>query len=503
MGNTLLDFSPDAFGGKEMIFDKSWKIPVGVTTLEIKDLKLYIYSAKQRKKGKNRARLSCILRLGAEEIQVDYGIPGEMEVRIGGVEVAKGLSFEHAGVRLEASGSRIAVAVFGTLLLELKDTLRFTSELSVEPNGTSIAGTLQEEWINPFGIQGVSLKDVALTIGTSFQGIPTVGLSGKSKIGKFEGSLGLLFNSKNPSASMLSLEYNKLPLQTLFDRLLSSKVEAKIPQEMRQLLGEGFEDVVLYLVPQTTSIGEICYEAGLHLKGTLKLLGMQGQAEAKIMYSSGILAYGALSPVKLGQTAEGHSLFQLTGAQTNLFKLDPSVEKLLPSPTGGPQFRISLNTEESPTILLSARIEFLNLFHQETLINLTTTGAVFTLTYKEKFTWLTLGCVLKHNEFQSKGSFGMKLKRNIRIKDPITKRELTQISLDTELLGEMEIQIGPRIFTSIVGHFKWNGVELEIPKMTLTDLPTDVETLQKLIMDAILEQAHSLFSPRLFNKSKT
>ncbi|MCG8421557.1 MAG: hypothetical protein MJE77_26860 [Proteobacteria bacterium] len=265
---------------------------------------------------------------------------GLLEAAMAGFEVASGVVFESAGFRMafEKDGDA-SFSIFGRVAVDLRDQLLFTGELLVQPNGATLSATMQGTWNRPFGIAGVVLAEVALQLGLSAQGLPTVGLAGAAKIGNFEGSLAILINSVDPAESVLSLQFNELSLSVLLDSLISPQARKSAPNWLTGLLDSGYRDVDVYICPESTYIGQNYYPQGFRFKAKTDIFGWDAEVEAELSYTSGIRFYGACEPLRLGQINSDKYAFELTAADIDLFadKENTAAGPLNPYGDGGAQ----------------------------------------------------------------------------------------------------------------------------------------------------------------------
>lgn len=91
-------------------------------------------------------------------------------------------------------------------------TLTFAMELGLQPNGFYVAGSMTGAWVNPFGIEGISVSDAGLMVGMNWEGIPSVGFAGALTVTGFQGSLACIVNSENPVNSVLAGSLSDLSL---------------------------------------------------------------------------------------------------------------------------------------------------------------------------------------------------------------------------------------------------------------------------------------------------
>ncbi|HEY7815843.1 MAG TPA: hypothetical protein VIC62_21540, partial [Nakamurella sp.] len=252
---------------------------------------------------------------------------------IGDVDITDGVVLRHAEFELVPDPENVSVTVSGAVDVTIDASpLEFIGGVRVVPNGISFFATMKGTWHDPFGARGVALTDVSLEIGSDFEGVPSIGISGGLQIGAFAGKAAVSFNSQLPSQSVLIAAFNHLSLMDVVGTFCPPSVSAGIPADVRgTLAGISLDDVELYVVPQDTSIGAIKYDQGLRVAGTMHVAGFTAAARVDIDPAQGISAAGTLSPVHIAD------VFSLTGDGT---AQGPSVDVVVKG-TQVPTVRIS------------------------------------------------------------------------------------------------------------------------------------------------------------------
>ncbi len=112
------------------------------------------------------------------------------------------------------------------------------------------------------------------TIGGQFQIAHNVACG--LRVGDFEGVAAVRFDTANPSKSMVAVAFNQLYLIDIFNTFCPPAILRAIPQEITTtVLNIGFENVSIYIVPQPTNIGELYFEQGITLEGTMNFWGLR------------------------------------------------------------------------------------------------------------------------------------------------------------------------------------------------------------------------------------
>ncbi len=227
------------------------------------------------------------------------------------VTITDGVVLKNAEFELVPGPENVSVSVSGAVDVTIDSSpLAFIGGVRVVPNGISFFATMKGTWKEPFGAKGVALTNVSLEIGSDFEGVPSIGITGGLQIGAFAGTAGVSFNSEFPTQSVLIVAFNHLSLMDVVGTFCPPSVTAGIPSDIgRTLAGISLDDVELYVVPQDTSIGKIKYDQGLRAAGTINLAGFSAIAKVEIDPAQGISAAGSLSPVHIGDvfslTADG------------------------------------------------------------------------------------------------------------------------------------------------------------------------------------------------------
>jgi hypothetical protein len=260
---------------------------------------------------------------------------------IGDVTITDGVVLKDAEFELVPDPENVSISVSGAVDVTIDASpLEFIGGVRVVPNGISFFATMKGTWNQPFGAKGVALSDVSLEIGSDFEGVPSIGITGGLQIGAFAGKAGVSFNSEFPTQSVLIVAFNHLSLMDIVGTFCPPSVTAGIPANIgRTLAGISLDDVELYVVPQDTSIGKISYDQGLRVAGTLNVAGFSASAKVEIDPAQGVEVAGSLSPVQIGD------VFSLTADGSN----------------AGPSLDIQVKATAVPTIVITGQAALLGL----------------------------------------------------------------------------------------------------------------------------------------------
>ncbi len=232
---------------------------------------------------------------------------------VGDIAITDGVVLKDAEFELVPDPENISISVSGAVDVTIDASpLEFIGGVRVVPNGISFFATMKGIWNDPFEIKGIALKNVSLEIGSDFEGVPSIGITGGLQIGSFDGRAAVSFNSEFPTQSVLIVAFNHLSLMDVLGTFCPPSVTAGIPSDVgRTLAGISMDDVELYVVPQDTSIGKISYSQGLRVGGTLHVADFTAAAKVEIDPTQGVAVAGSLSAVHVGD------VFSLTGDSTD------------------------------------------------------------------------------------------------------------------------------------------------------------------------------------------
>ena len=224
-----------------------------------------------------------------------------LEASLGDVAITDGVVLHEADFQLKPAPEALAVLVLGKVDVVLDDSpVEFVGGVKVEPNGISLQATMLGTWNEPFGAKGVAVSNAALKVGSDFEGVPSVGITGGLKVGTFEGHAAVAFNSEMPTQSALEVAFNELDLMDVVRTFCAPEVAGSIPADVvHTLAGIGLEGVKLSIVPQDTTIGQIAFEQGIHVGGTLHVAGLTASAHVDVDEEDGIAVAGTLSPIHI------------------------------------------------------------------------------------------------------------------------------------------------------------------------------------------------------------
>jgi hypothetical protein len=260
---------------------------------------------------------------------------------VGNIAITDGVVLKDAEFELVPDPENISISVSGAVDVTIDASpLEFVGGVRVVPNGISFFATMKGSWKDPFGVKGVALTNVSLEIGSDFEGVPSIGITGGLRIGAFDGKAAVSFNSEFPTQSVLIVAFNHLSLMDVIGTFCPPSVTAGIPVDVgRTLAGISLDDVELYVVPQDTSIGKITYAQGLRAGGTLHVADFTASAVVDIDPAQGVAVAGSLSPVHVAD------FFSLTGDGSD----------------AGPSLAIDVRATAAPKIAITGQASLLGI----------------------------------------------------------------------------------------------------------------------------------------------
>lgn len=151
-----------------------------------------------------------------------------------------------------------------------------------------------------------------------------------------------------PGNSLIAVAFEQLMLTDILDAFCPPQVTAAIPDGIREtVLNVGYEDVEITIAPQETQIGELTFEQGITVQGTMNIMNLRAFAFLNVDQDRGVIIRGDVEPIDLG-------VFKLTGAND----------------TPKPSLHLDLRLGQRPTIDLSGKVELLGL-RSETVLHFT------------------------------------------------------------------------------------------------------------------------------------
>ncbi|HEX7051931.1 MAG TPA: hypothetical protein VF188_17115 [Longimicrobiales bacterium] len=109
---------------------------------------------------------------------------------------------------------KVSLFLTGVLVAEIqKRPVRFDVTLLYVANGAFLSGSMN----GTIEFEGLTLSNVALVVGISWEGIPSLGIAASLAVDHFDSSVAIFFDSADPSRSMLAGAVSGLTLKDVLD----------------------------------------------------------------------------------------------------------------------------------------------------------------------------------------------------------------------------------------------------------------------------------------------
>jgi|GEM_PF-1701802 len=281
----------------------------------------------------------------------------------GSFAVTENVAFGDMQFRLRPAPTNFSLGVAGAMMVTLDESpLKFLGMMEVRPleRSAAFSATMLGTWNEPFDVRGLAVSDLALELGMGIVPppatvAPIIGLAGSIRIGSFNGSAAVKFDSVMPTKSMIAASFDRLVLQEVIQQFCRPEVFQQIPADIRNtVLTAGMEEVEVYVVPQPTTIGALAYEQGFRFQGKIQIADFDAEFAFLLEFTSGFALKATMDPLDIG------GVFQLRGAG------------------GQPQpiIDVDLRLGKEPKVLVAGAVQLLGL-QAETFIQLNDGGFAF------------------------------------------------------------------------------------------------------------------------------
>jgi len=189
----------------------------------------------------NQATLDLLVQIGEDPSNalLSAGISGSFNDNVG---------FTGA-LRIQLVEGTPSIGLLGQVAMEANGhPLTFSAQLEIGPNGAIVSGTMQGEWTDAFGIRGLTLADLALLLGISWELVPAIGIAGTISLGQFTGSAAVLFDGTMPTRSLMAGSLSDLGMTDVIRTFVGDQVP--MPPELGPVLDcIKLEGVPLFDIP--------------------------------------------------------------------------------------------------------------------------------------------------------------------------------------------------------------------------------------------------------------
>ena len=377
-------------------------------------------------------------------------------------------------------GDEVTNLVFtGGLKLESESvTGAFTMQAENEEPYSSLSGTVvsKGEWKEPFGIPGITIRELALQAGLTYAApwIDNVGVHGNLKIGDIDGSISVLVDANDPDQFVLAGATEHITIFQVMSCMCVptfvayQAIPASVKKVMDKFVNLSLENVKINIAPTAASIGAIDFEEGITIKGKLNAWGWNASVSLNVDYTEGLNVEGRMDNVRLA------NVLQITGAQQ-----DPC-----------PMLKLKLSPKEIPDLLVTGNVNLLGL-SQELQIKGNENG--FTFYFNRSLPTILeakLNCSFGDGgNLVAGGSILFNL--NTTIPTPFGNIPLPNVALD----AAASLKAGPKYgFEAVIsGTFSFQGKSVTMPTLTLLVSPNDFQALFNAVVRQITTNAEAIF----------
>lgn len=241
-----------------------------------------------------KLRVAASIGSSPSEVYFSMAIPVK-EIKLSEKAILKNVTFFMSG-----DGPSIGLKTQIMISPDKQDkALVFTGSVSIDPAqaGGTLSATMQGKWEHPLGVSGITLSDVAVE-GT-LPALTNMGLTGELLIGTNKRIKIAAAYSIDGQIVLMGEYEGKILLEDLISMAIKSNKNLNIEQFKDKFPDIGFENTMFKFAPRSTSIGEIHFDPGISLKGTLLVLKKKGLIDLNLG-PEGIFARGTLDKFNIG-----------------------------------------------------------------------------------------------------------------------------------------------------------------------------------------------------------
>ena len=133
---------------------------------------------------------------------------------------------------------KVGIFLSGSIVVNIQGhNQTFYVELVFVTTGAYISGTMQGTTSIDFEV--FKLANLAMVVGVDWEGIPTLGVAGTIDVSTFESSIAVLFDSTNPSSSMVAGAISDLTLKDVLDTLTGNTIPSDVDKILDKVAIEG------------------------------------------------------------------------------------------------------------------------------------------------------------------------------------------------------------------------------------------------------------------------
>ena len=416
------------------------------------------------------------------------------------IDIVPGVPLSDVTVALKADPPSVTLQATSVVKIE-GESLTFDVDTTVSADDVSVALDLGSRWTSPFGIRGLTIETVVLSI--DVEPVFAVGIYGEIDFGnKDSAKVGAQF-VEGDTPDFLEAE---LDGPVTLSQVIKTFTSVTPPSVLSNVSISSFK---IYVVanPAGVTIGGLFFPAGFAFHGAIDFFGFSVTASVNVSETR-LRASGSMSPIHVG------SLFDLTAAPA----------KPGDTATSGPSFSLDTDPEPgSPIVAISAKAKLMGL-------SASVSGEVTDKGFKFELTE-SLNAALGSNSvsasfdlaatldqgtsFSASGTIHFALNVDlgpISIPDTTIKVGPT-IHLDTTLKGSMSVSVDPTgdpTFSLTFGAtLTWGkdasgkAATFTVPQETLKVSFSSLDQLPGKILSHLEKKAWDVFSSVLDDAGKT
>ncbi len=382
-------------------------------------------------------------------------------------------------VTLKMNGNITNLVLIGGIKVETESiTGSFTMLAKNDKPYTSLSGNIVAagEWKEPFGIPGITIRELAMQIGGTYEApwIDNVGVHGNLKIGDLDGSISVLVDANDPDQFVLAGATDHITIVQILTSMTPVTFVAyqalpdSIKNMMNKFINLTLQDVKISIVPSATSIGAINFDdEGVTVMGKLTAWGWHAKAYINVSPIDGLNIEADMDNINL------YNVLSITGAQN-----DPC-----------PILKVKISKKEAPNLLISSKITLLG-STQELYIKLNENGLTF---YFER----TISNILTAKLTCSIGDYNMVaggiINFNLNLNLPTSFGNIKLVNVSFDASSTMRVGVSYGFQTVLSGSFQFYGKSVTMPTLNVTVAPRDFQGFYDAVSAQIKNNAESLF----------
>lgn len=153
----------------------------------------------------------------------------------------KGMPFS-CQVGGQLSAGTVSLFVNGTLEATIQGrAVQFDANMVFMPNGALLAGSM----LGTVAFAGITLSNLGLAVGLSWEGLPSLGIAATLTLASFNSALAVLFDSAEPTKSMLAGAISDLTLNDVVTTFTQTATPAQLADVLKQVRLTATSDQVL------------------------------------------------------------------------------------------------------------------------------------------------------------------------------------------------------------------------------------------------------------------